>query len=113
MPVEPILHEAVRGTVGRQRTPFPETFPEECWAAMDDANLGNFFELRFPVLQSCPLTCEAGSDRQIDESWKPPRSCEVTRHSLEERAWKAFCILTVLFLRHPQGEARVRNVQEV
>ena len=50
MPVEPILHEAVRGTVGRPRTAFPETFPEECWAVMDDVNFRDFFDLRFPVL---------------------------------------------------------------
>ena len=72
MPVQSILHEAVRGTVGRQRTVFPETFLEGCWAVMDVINLEDLFQLRFPVLQSCPhLTCEAGSDKQMDKSWKP------------------------------------------
>ena len=53
LPVEPILHEAVRGILG-QRPAFPESFPEECWSIMDEVNLQELFQFRFPVLQSCP-----------------------------------------------------------
>ena len=64
MPVEPILHEAVRGTVGGQRTVFPEKFPEHCWAVMDAVNLEDLFQLRFPSFAGLVLiTCEAGSDK--------------------------------------------------
>ena len=108
MPVEPILHEAVRGTVGRQRTVFPETFPEDCWAVMDAVNLEDLFQLRFPVLQSCPHHVR-GRFRQANRQVLEARHEAARSHDsvLEERAWKAFCILPMLLLRRPQGEGRV------
>ena len=108
MPAKPILHEAVCGTVGRQRTAFPETFPEECWAVMDGVNLRISSVSDSQCCRVVLITCEAvfrQANRRVFEARR-----EVARSHdavLEERAWKAFCILQVLFLRRPQGEGRV------
>ena len=109
MPVERILHEVARGTVGRpQTTALPETFLKEFWAVMDDVTLRDLFDLRFPVLQSCPHHVR-GRFRQANGRVLEARHEAARSHDtvLEERAWKAFCILPMLFFRRPQGEGRV------
>ena len=75
---------------------------------MDAVNLEDLFQLRFPVLQSCPHHVRGRfrqANRQVLEA--PHQVARSHDSVLEERAWKAFCILPMLLLRRPQGEGRV------
>ena len=105
MPVEPIFHEVVRGTVGRPRTAFPETFLEECWAVVDDVNLRDFFDLRFPVLQSCPHHVR-GRFRQANRPVLEARH-EAARSQFWRRGLGKHFASSPCCFRRPQGECRV------
>ena len=91
----PIPVEAVCGTVGKHEQ-HSQTFPEG-WAVMDVVNLRDFFDLRFPVLQSCPHH-QRGRFREANRRVLEARHEAARSHDtvLQERAWKAFCILFML-----------------
>ena len=84
---------------------------------MDEVNLQELFQFRFPVLQSCPHHVR-GRFRQANRRVLETRHEAVRSRDtvMEERSWKAFCLLPMLLLRRIRGEGAGRQgriVQEV
>ena len=73
--------------------------PDSCWAVMDDVNLQDLFQERFHTLQSCPQSFR-GRYRQHE-------AVNSRDELMEERAWKAFCLLPLLLFRRPVHERNV------
>ena len=98
--------------VGRQRTACPWMFPEECWAVVDDVNLRDLFELRFPVLQSCPHHVR-GQCRQANRQVLEARNELARSHDtvLVERKCFPLHVVSSSPSRRRQGE-QGRIVQE-
>ena len=91
-----------------QSEPVPDSFPDSCWAVMDDANLQDILQEKFSTLQSCPQSFRGrfrhASRQVLEVRHEAVNSCdEVT----EERAWKAFCLLLFLLFRRPGHGSKV------
>ena len=88
--------------------PGPSPLVDARWEALDDVNLEEVFNRRFPVLQSCPFQVR-GRFRQATRVALETLHSGVLGHDtlMETRGWKLFILLPFMLLRRPHGHAKV------
>ena len=82
--------------------------PDRCWEVMDEVNLQDVFHESFSTLQSCPQSFRGRYRHACRQVLEVRHDTVNSRDELmEERAWKAFCLLPLLLFRRPGNERNV------